>query len=258
MDSIIFEVDQYIAKITLNRPDSLNSFTREMAFLLQEKLAEVEKNESARVIYITGNGKGFCAGQDVTLLVEEQSVDLTRILEEEYNPIIRKIRSIEKPVVCGVNGVAAGAGANLALACDITIASESSTFVQAFSRIGLIPDCGGTYTLPRLVGWQRAAALMMLGEPVTAKEAVGMGMIYKAIRDKRFATEVEALLQKMASMPPKSLSLIKRALNYSYSNNLENQLAIEEQLQSIAAQTEDFKEGIKAFVEKRTPSFIGK
>lgn len=258
MSSILFETNQQIAKITLNRPESLNSFNKEMTFSLQKRLDECAADESIRVIFITGMGKGFCAGQDLNQLSTPENGDLSKILDEQFNPIIKKIREIGKPVVCGVNGVAAGAGANIALACDITVATLSSTFIQSFSKIGLVPDSGGTFFLPRLIGWQRATALMMLAEPISAEEAMKMGMIYKAYKDRKFQSEVDKLLERLASMPGKGLALTKRALNYSQNNDLEKQLAIEEQLQALAAQTDDFKEGVNAFIEKRIPNYTGK
>ena len=258
MENILLEIEDFVAKVILNRPDALNSFNREMALSFQAKLDECAQNDQVRVIYLTGSGKGFCAGQDIKELTEDSTLDLTRILEEHYNPIIKRIREIEKPVVCGVNGVAAGAGANLALACDITVATKSSYFVQAFSQIGLIPDSGGTYVLPRLIGWQRASALMMLAEKVSAEEAVNMGMIYKFFPDRKFEIGAMGIVNRLAALPPKGLALTKRALNYSLTNDLEKQLAIEEQLQATAGQSEDYQEGILAFIEKRPPVFKGK
>lgn len=228
-----------------------------MALEVQEALKICEKDKGVRAIYLSGTGKAFCAGQDLQEVVSENGPSLTKILTEHYNPIILKIREIEKPIICAVNGVAAGAGANIALACDITIAAESATFIQAFSKIGLIPDSGGTYFLPRIIGRQRATALMMLGEKVSAKEAEAMGMIYKAVPDELFATEALAIAQKLAQMPTIGLGLTKRALNYSLTNDLEKQLLIEDQLQSAAGQTQDYKEGVQAFLEKRSPNFKG-
>ncbi|MBT5614866.1 MAG: 2-(1,2-epoxy-1,2-dihydrophenyl)acetyl-CoA isomerase, partial [Flavobacteriales bacterium] len=182
---------------------------------------------------------------------------LTQIVQEHYNPIIRKIRNIEKPIVAAVNGVAAGAGASIALACDIVVATESASFIQAFSKIGLIPDSGGTFFLPRLVGMQKAAALMMTAEPVSAKDAVDMGMIYKAYSTEDFEKESWKLVSKLAAMPTKGLGLTKRLLNASCSNDLEEQLIMEDKCQTIAGNSADFKEGVQAFLEKRKPTFKG-
>lgn len=248
-----------LAVIALNRPDVLNSFNREMALALQESLKKASDNNDVRAIYITGKGRAFSAGQDLAEAVSEDSPEMRKIVAEHYNPIITLIRSIEKPVVCYVNGVAAGAGANIALACDIVFAHKDASFIQAFSKIGLIPDSGGTYTLPRLIGFQRATALMMLGEKVTAGRACEMGMIYKVL-EKANDTTNEALLtaQLLATMPTKGLGLTKRALNASFSNDLESQLAVEEKLQTLAGSTHDFMEGVKSFLEKRKPEFKGK
>ena len=257
MDNILFDVSDHICTITLNRPDALNAINKELAINLQTKIEEAGKDENIRVIYLTGSGKGFCVGQDLKEIANDEAIEVSKLIDEYYNPIIKKIREIEKPVVCGVNGVAAGAGANLALICDITFASKSSYFIQGFSKIGLIPDSGGTFILPRLIGWQKAAALMMLGEKVSAEEAVHMGMIYKAFPDSRFEKEGRKIIEQLAAMPPKALALTKRALNYSLANDLEKQLDIEEHLQATASQTEDCREGITAFLENRSPVFKG-
>ncbi|MFK7776431.1 MAG: enoyl-CoA hydratase-related protein, partial [Saprospiraceae bacterium] len=210
-----------------------------------------------RCIIITAKGKAFCAGQDLAEATHPDSPDLSVFVSKHYNPIIKKIREIEKPVVAAVNGIAAGAGANIALACDIVIATESAYFMQAFSKIGLIPDSGGTFTLPRLVGMARATALAFLGEKVPAREAVEMGMIYKYVADEDFENEVQKLAEKLAKMPTKGLAYTKLALNKSLTNDLETQLAVEEHLQSDASHTADYKEGVAAFLEKRKPVFKG-
>lgn len=256
-DSILLEIIGSVAKITLNRPSVYNSFNRPMALAMQNALDQCKEDAAIRAIYLTGAGKAFCAGQDIQEITAEDGPPLSTILGEHYNPIINRIRDIEKPVVCAVNGVAAGAGANIALACDITVAKESASFIQAFSKIGLIPDSGGTYFLPRLVGWQRAAAFMMLGDKVGASDAAQMGMIYKVIADDQFEIEAWGLVNKLAEMPTKALGLTKRALNYSLHNDLTNQLALEDQLQSLAGMTEDYKEGVQAFIEKRAAQFKG-
>jgi 2-(1,2-epoxy-1,2-dihydrophenyl)acetyl-CoA isomerase len=254
---IQFERIEGVGKITLNRPDKYHSFVRKMALQLQSVLDKCNEDKSVRAILITATGKAFCAGQDLGEATDPNGPDLTQIVQEHYNPIIRKIRNIEKPVVAAVNGVAAGAGASIALCCDIVVATESASFIQAFSKIGLIPDSGGTFFLPRLVGMQKAAALMMTAEPVSAKDAESMGMIYKVFSDESFEEESWKLASKLAKMPTKGLGLTKRLLNTSYSNNLEQQLDMEDKCQTIAGNTTDFKEGIAAFFEKRKPNFKG-
>ncbi len=257
--SITIEIQNGVASLTLNRPDVFNSFNREMALLFQDQLDACENNNEVRCIVITGSGKAFCAGQD---LKEVTTPDLNpgfkKILEEHYNPIIQKIRIIEKPIVAAVNGVAAGAGANIALACDIVIASERASFIQAFSKIGLIPDSAGTFFLPRLIGFQKASALMMLGDKVTAEEAEKLGMIYKVISPEDFNAETQVLAEHLAKMPTKALGMTKRLLNESLTNDLNAQLDLESKLQIEAAQSEDYNEGVNAFVEKRKPVFKGK
>ena len=255
---IKYEVIDQVAKITLNRPDKYHSFIREMALDLQEKLDICNEDNNVRAIIITAEGKAFCAGQDLSEATDPNGPNLSKIIQEHYNPIIRKIRNIEKPVIAAVNGVAAGAGASLALCCDIVIASENASFIQAFSKIGLIPDSGGTFFLPRLIGMQRAAALMMTAEPISAKDAVNMGMIYKVFSNNNFENESWKLAINLAKMPTKGLGLTKRLLNASYSNNLEEQLQMEEQCQIIAGNTKDFNEGVISFLEKRKPKFTGK
>ena len=254
---IQFEIKEGVGKITLNRPDKYHSFVREMALQLQDALDKCNDDKSVRAILITATGKAFCAGQDLGEATDPNGPELTQIVQEHYNPIIRKIRNIEKPIVAAVNGVAAGAGASIALCCDIVVACESASFIQAFSKIGLIPDSGGTFFLPRLIGMQKAAALMMTAEPVTATDAVDMGMIYKVFSDDSFEEESWKLVSKLAVMPTKGLGLTKRLLNASYSNNFEEQLDMEDKCQTIAGNTSDFKEGIEAFFEKRKPNFKG-
>jgi 2-(1,2-epoxy-1,2-dihydrophenyl)acetyl-CoA isomerase len=257
MDTILYERRGAVAHITLNRPDKYNSFNREMALALQGVLDECKTDESIRALYLTGAGKAFSAGQDLGEIVADDGPELTTILTEQYNPIVTRLRAIEKPIVAAVNGVAAGAGANIALACDIVVAAESASFIQAFSKIGLIPDSGGTYTLPRLIGYQKAAALMMLGDKVPAVEAERIGMIYNFFPDEEFEEKSWAIAEKLSQMPTVGLGLTKRALNYALDNDLERQLAIEDQLQSTAGQTEDYAEGVQAFLEKRKPIFKG-
>ncbi len=257
MGPILFSVESGIAIITLNRPDKLNSFNREMALLMQDRLNECAADKSIRCVYITGAGKGFSAGQDLQEVTDPDGPGMQRILGEHYNPIIRSIRHLPKPVVAAVNGVAAGAGANIALACDIVVAAQSASFIQAFSKLGLIPDSGGTFTLPRLIGWQRASALMMLGDKVPASTAEEMGMLYKVFPDENFAAESKKLAATLAQMPTLGLAYIKQVLNQSMTNNLEQQLALEDQYQQKAAATHDFTEGVQAFLEKRPANYKG-
>jgi len=257
MSNIDFKLENGVGMITLNRPDKFNSFVRQMALDMQSRLDECEENSEVRAIYITGEGKAFCAGQDLAEAIDPEQTQLDKIVEEHYNPIIERLRKIEKPIVCGVNGVAAGAGANLALACDITIAGNSVAFIQAFSKIGLIPDSGGTYYLPRLIGMQKSAALMFLGDKVMAPEAEKMGMIYKAVPDEELQAVALGIAQKLAKMPTKGIGLTKRLLNESYNNSLSEQLALENEIQTQAGQSYDYKEGVNAFLEKRKPEFKG-
>ena len=258
-NSILIKIENQVAYITLNRPDVFNSFNREMALLLQSILDDCEYNNDVRSIVITGNGKAFCAGQDLKEVTSsELNPGFKKILEEHYNPIITRIRAINKPVIAAVNGVAAGAGANIALSCDLVVASNKASFIQAFSKIGLIPDSGGTFFLPRLIGFQKATALMMLGDKVTAEEAEELGMIFKVISSESFNEEVEKLAVKLANMPTKALGLIKELLNKSNTNTLEQQLELEGKLQIEAALSEDYTEGVNAFMEKRKPIFKGK
>lgn len=257
MDAILFSVELGVAFITMNRPDKLNSFNRAMALQLQAILDQCASDENIRAIYLTGAGKGFCAGQDLAEVVDPEGPGMQRILSEHYNPIVQRLREIEKPVVAAVNGVAAGAGANIAFACDIVVSKSSASFIQAFSKIGLIPDSGGTFTLPRLIGFQRASALMMLGDKVSATEALQMGMLYKIFEDEIFETESKKLAIQLATMPTKALGYIKQALNASATNDIQSQLALEDELQQKAAATADFKEGVEAFLAKRAPQYKG-
>ena len=257
MSSVLFHIENSIAFITLNRPDKLNSFNREMAMLFQNYLDEAASIKEVRCLFITGSGKGFCSGQDLSEVIDPNGPGMDKILSEHFNPIIKKIRNIPKPVVAAVNGVAAGAGVNIALACDIVVSNNSAVFIQAFSKIGLIPDSGGTYTLPRLIGLQRASALMMLGDKITAHEAYQMGMIYKVFDNENFNGESTSIANTLASMPTKALAYIKHALNQSFLNSMEQQLELEDNYQQKAAATFDFKEGVNAFLEKRLPIFKG-
>lgn len=227
-----------------------------MALLLQEKLIAC-KDAAVRCVYLTGTGKGFCAGQDLEEIPDPTGPGMNRILKEQFNPIIIQLQQLQKPVVAAVNGVAAGAGANIALACDIVVAHEQATFIQAFSKIGLIPDSGGTFFLPRLIGYQKAMALMMLGDKVSATEACTMGMIYKIFQAGEFETASKQLANTLAAMPTQALAYIKQALQTSADQTLEKQLALEDELQQKAAATHDFKEGVAAFMQKRAPHFKG-
>lgn len=247
-----------VCTLTLNRPEVFNSFNKVMALALQKALDDCASNDEVRAIVITGEGKAFCAGQDLAEATDPNGPELKSIVRDHYNPIIERIRAIEKPVIAAVNGVAAGAGANIALACDLTIAKQSASFIQAFSKIGLIPDSGGTFFLPRIIGMQKALALMMTGDKVTAEQADAMNMIYKAVSDESFEEEVTKLAETLAKMPTRGLGLTKKAVNQSFSNDLSTQLAVEEELQTEAGQTEDFSEGVNAFLEKRKPEFKGK
>ena len=255
---IQFEKIDAVGKITLNRPEKYNSFVREMALALQDTLKNCANDDSIRCILITGAGKAFCAGQDLKEATDPKEPEIEQIVREHYNPIIKKIRQIEKPIIAAVNGVAAGAGANLALACDIVIATQSAKFIQAFSKIGLIPDSGGTYFLPRLIGLPKAAAIMMTGHPVSAKKAERMGMIYAVCEDAEFEIKSLELAKSISEMPTKGLGYTKKLLNHSLNNTLEDQLDLEAETQSLSAKSEDHKEGIQAFLEKRKPVFTGK
>ena len=255
---IQFEKIGAIGKITLNRPDKYNAFVRGMALELQKKLDQCSSDETIRCIIISGSGKAFCAGQDLKEATDPNSPTIEEIVQQHYNPIIKKIREIEIPVIAAVNGVAAGAGANVALACDIVVAAKSASFIQAFSKIGLIPDSGGTYFLPRLIGIQKAAALMMTGEAVSAEKAETLGMIYAVYEDSEFETRSMKLADTISSMPTKGLGYTKKLLSQTFNNSLEDQLSLEAETQALSASSKDHQEGIKAFMEKRTPQFTGK
>jgi len=241
-------------RITLNRPERLNALNVEMAAALDAVLDEAAADKTCRAILLTGAGRGFCAGQDLTEIVGASPADLERLLEH-YHPLILKIRALSIPVVCAVNGVAAGAGANLALACDIVLAARSATFVQAFTRIGLVPDCGGTWFLPRLVGTARARALAFLAEPLPAETAAEWGLVWRMTEDERLLPEAEALAARLASQASNALALTKRALDATGENTLAQQLDLEGELQRQAGAHPDHAEGVRAFLEKRPAAF---
>lgn len=248
-----------ILTITLDRPKKLNSFIEPMAEELQEELTNASRYDDVRCILLTGNGKAFCAGQDLPEVVNKgDDYELGKTVRKSYNPIIKAIRHLEKPVVCAVNGTAAGAGANIALACDIVLASNEAVFVQSFSKIGLIPDSGGTFFLPRLVGLQRANVMYLLDEKISPKKAEEIGLIYKAVEADQLMDKAQSICQKLAKMPTRGFALYKEAINQSLSNNLDEHLELEADLQTEAGKTNDYHEGVQAFLEKRKPQFKGK
>ena len=260
MNDILFEAADGVATITLNRPDVLNSFTRPMARALLETLDAVAADENLRAVVLTGAGRGFCAGQDLSEAAPKDGVmpDLGDIVRGTYNPIVRAIRKLEKPVLCAVNGVAAGAGANLAFACDILIASSAAIFIQSFAKIGVIPDSGGTFILPRIVGLHRAAAMTMLAEKMSAKQAQEWGLVYMVTEPEALLETTLGIARTLATQPTRGLGLTKRAFNRSLGVDLDAQLDYEEELQREAGKTEDYREGVYAFLEKRKPVFKGR
>ncbi len=257
---LLYSVEEGVARITLNRPDSLNSFNDEMHAAMREALKAVRQDNSVRVLLLTGNGRGFCAGQDLSdrnVAPSAEAPDLGESLERRYNPMLRTLRNLPVPTVCAVNGVAAGAGANIALACDFVLATRSASFIQAFCKVGLIPDSGGTWSLPRLVGMARAKGLAMLGDKLSAEQAEQWGMIWRCVDDETLADEALSLAQHLATQPTQGLAYIKRALHASDENSFDEQLDLERDLQRLAGRTGDYREGVSAFMEKRKPQFKG-
>ncbi|HXX10620.1 MAG TPA: 2-(1,2-epoxy-1,2-dihydrophenyl)acetyl-CoA isomerase PaaG [Burkholderiales bacterium] len=259
-ETILFEIREAVACITLNRPEKLNAFTARMHEELHAAVDEVRGNGALRALLITGSGRGFCAGQDLNeraMSGDPDGPDVGNALEKSYNPLVHGLRELGLPVICAVNGVAAGAGCNFALTADIVIAARSASFIEVFSRIGLIPDAGGTYALPRLVGAARAMAMSLLAEPVSGEQAASWGLIWKCVDDDKLMSEAHALAQRLAGGPTRAYGLIKQALNASPANTLEQQLALEAKLQRQAGKTADFREGVQAFLQKRTPVYQG-
>jgi 2-(1,2-epoxy-1,2-dihydrophenyl)acetyl-CoA isomerase len=257
MSSILLSIENNIAVITLNRPEKFNAFNKEMAYLLQQTFTDISNNKAIRAVLLTGAGKAFCAGQDLAEATSEAFPGFVEVVSKHYNPIIKQIRELPLPVIAAVNGVAAGAGANIALAADIVFAADNASFVQAFSKIGLVPDSGGTFILPRLIGIQRATALMFSGDKLNATDAANMGMIYKCVPTEDLQNKAMEYAQKLATMPTKGIALTKQLLNESATNNLNTQLQRECDLQFAAGNTADYKEGVNAFLEKRNPNFKG-
>jgi 2-(1,2-epoxy-1,2-dihydrophenyl)acetyl-CoA isomerase len=265
MSSILVSLDAGVLGITLNRPDKLNAFNPEMHQLLRKALERALDEDAVRAVLLTGAGRAFCAGQDLSerkvssdAKIADSPIDLSVSLGSHYNPLVRRLRELPKPVVCAVNGVAAGAGANIALACDLVIAARSASFVQSFARLGLVPDSGGTWFLPRLAGSARAMGLALLGEPLSAEQAERWGLIWKAIDDEKLPSEATSLARTLASGPTKGYGLVKKALRASWGNSLDAQLDLERDLQREAGLTQDYREGVSAFLQKRKADYKGK
>jgi 2-(1,2-epoxy-1,2-dihydrophenyl)acetyl-CoA isomerase len=261
MASVLVSVEAGVETITLNRPDKLNALNPEMHKLLREALERAADEPQIRAVLLTGAGRGFCTGQDLSerdVSPGAAPIDLSVSLGSNYNPLVRRMRALPKPIVCAVNGVAAGAGANVALACDIVIAARSASFIEAFARLGLVPDAGGTYFLPRLIGTARAMGVALLAEKIGAEQAEQWGLIWKAVDDDKLAHQARALADKLAQGPTKGYGLLKKAMYASSGNLLDAQLELERDLQREAGFSEDYREGVTAFKEKREPRFKGK
>lgn len=256
--TILAELADGVATITLNRPEKLNAFTEAMHGELAQMLDRIELDRAVRAVLITGAGRGFCSGQDLNDRVGMETVDLGDGLDRLYNPLIRRIRKLERPVISAVNGVAAGAGANLALAGDIVLAARSASFIQAFVKLGLVPDAGGSFFLPRLIGSARAMGMAMLGDKISAEKAADWGLIWDVVDDDQLMNEASALAKHLATQPTLGLGLIKRAMNAATTNDLDQQLDLERDLQQEAGRSEDYREGVRAFLERRPPSFKGR
>lgn len=259
-DTIEFEIDNGVARLTLNRPDSLNSFNTQMHEEVRAALQEVKSDRAVRCLLLTANGRGFCAGQDLgdrSVAAGDKAPDLGESVEKNYNPLIRTLTTLEMPVICAVNGVAAGAGASIALACDIVLAARSASFVQVFCKIGVVPDSGGTWNLPRAVGLPRARGLALLGDKLSAEQAETWGMIWKCVDDEQLQDEASSMARHFAVQPTRGLALIKQALLASTANTLEDQLELEKDSMRAAGRTADYREGVAAFMEKRAPQFKG-
>jgi 2-(1,2-epoxy-1,2-dihydrophenyl)acetyl-CoA isomerase len=259
-DLIMIDIRDGYRVVTLNRPDRLNSFSAAMHHALMATLIDAETDKTCRALILTGAGRGFCAGQDLSdgVFTPGATTDLSVTIEKFYNPLVRKLRALPIPVICAVNGVAAGAGANIAFACDIVIAARSAKFIQAFAKLGLVPDAGGTWILPRLVGTARARALTLLAEPVPAEQAEAWGMVWKTVDDASLMSEAHRLAAHFATQPTAGLALIKQALDASETNSLDQQLDLERDFQGQAGRTPDYLEGVTAFFEKRAPRFVGR
>jgi 2-(1,2-epoxy-1,2-dihydrophenyl)acetyl-CoA isomerase len=259
--TIVFEINEGVARLTLNRPDRLNSFNVQMHQEVREALAQVAASKEARVLVFTGAGRGFCAGQDLAdraVAPGGQGVDLGDSIENNYKPLVLALRNLPMPVIGAVNGVAAGAGANIALACDLVIAARSASFVQAFCKLGLVPDSGGTWSLPRLLGNARAMGLAMLGDKLSAEQAAQWGMIWRCVDDAELKSTVDQLAAQLATAPTKGLARTKQAIYESWHQTLEQQLNMERDFQRELGRSQDYAEGVAAFTEKRTPKFVGR
>ncbi|MGH8668332.1 MAG: 2-(1,2-epoxy-1,2-dihydrophenyl)acetyl-CoA isomerase PaaG [Burkholderiales bacterium] len=260
MSSVLVSLEAGVLTVTLNRPDKLNAFNPEMHQLLRKALERALDEAAVRAVLLTGAGRGFCAGQDLALrdVSADAPIDLAVSLGSHYNPLVRRLRELPKPVVCAVNGVAAGAGANLALACDLVIAARSASFVQSFSRLGLVPDCGGTWFLPRLVGSARAMGLALLGDKLSAQDAQAWGLIWRVVDDDALVSESAGIAKQLAAGPTRGYGLLKKAMHASAGNSLDAQLDLERDLQREAGMTQDYREGVLAFMQKRKPDYKGK